>query len=297
MIYKKGPDWFSALQEKLLVDIQANVSGITQKALDKRMSEGQSGVTLHTVHLDYPKLLEIGFISESSYGGTEQYTSQGTKIGGHDPNYMVYLQFRNLGKVMTPDFKDLPQANQKQQLKDVFDKCDVQVSCNCPAYHWQGSHEDHSKKNINLAIDKYKGTKGAGIWRARHKASGGLSQADSRACKHIHQIVDEVDNMVGDILKKLVPGRVVKKDPPPKKKDEEKKIPEVEKEQVEKEKVRQSVEADDVDPAKAVDAMEAGEELKADEDEDDLHDELDEVDDEDEQLKESLFKSCLYVVN
>ena len=254
----RDSEWLQALREKLLADLQNNVSGITQRAYDKRMSEGDTGIKLLTTHLDYPRLLEIGFVVESSYGDNRQVSTQGSWMGGHDSHYTVYIQFRKLSNVMTPDFKTQPKSIQKKQLQDVFDKCDVQVNCDCPAYHWQGSHEDNTKAHTTIL--KYGGPKGKGIWRARHKASGGLSEPYIRVCKHVLQCSEEIDSFINDMIAQLTKGVVSKVSKTKKGAEKETVNPEKKPGEAEAKEVRaQKTSKEDVQPEDAVDVMEAAE--------------------------------------
>jgi hypothetical protein len=191
------------LQELLTSDlVPKGVSGITQKAYDKRVNEGNTGVTLSSVHLNYPRILELGFTSESTGGGKTQMSHNGQELGGYDDHYTEYIQFSGLDKIMTPDIQQLLQSQVIQQLINVFDQCDVQVYCNCPSFYYGGDYEDLQKRGGNIL--KYQGPKGHGIWRGRHQASGGLADPYVRVCKHLYQIIDELDTTwVKQIAQKL----------------------------------------------------------------------------------------------
>jgi hypothetical protein len=198
----KDSDWLQHLQELLLKDLDpGGVSGITQRAFDKRQSEGSTGVNLASAHLQFPDLLELGFEVESSFGDTGQMTVSGQRIGGYDPHYMCYLQFSGLDRVMGNDFLSLPRNAQKRVLLKVFDDCDVKVNCNCPAWYFQGHAEDMAKKGG--AIVSFRGTKGQGIWRRRHQASGGLTDPRVRVCKHLYQVAEEISSWIPEIINTL----------------------------------------------------------------------------------------------
>ena len=200
---KRDSDWLKHLQELLMKDLNpAGVSGLTSKHHGLRMDEGDSGTRLTSAHLQYPDLLELGFEVESSYGGDQQMSLGGQWIGGYDPHYTCYFQFSNLQSVMGPDFQKQTKSIKKQVIKKVIDSCDVQVNCSCPAFYWQGHSEDLSKKGGT--ISKFRGTKGTGVWRGRHQASGGLADPYVRVCKHLYQLSEEMDGYIGDIVNILV---------------------------------------------------------------------------------------------
>ena len=195
---RKDRDWLEHLTEILMSQINPHgISNLTQDHYDRRIEEGRSGSKLVSAHLDHPHLLELGFEVESSYGGKSQVSLGGQDIGGHDDHYTCYFQFRDLGKVMGPDFHSLGKNVQKQVLKKVIDQCDVQVHCNCPSYYWQGMNEDMASVGGDIA--KFRGTKGTGIWRGRHQASGGLANPKIRVCKHLFQISAEISYWIKDI--------------------------------------------------------------------------------------------------
>jgi hypothetical protein len=195
-------DYLDHLQELLMSDINPKgISNLTQKHYDKRISEGNTGIKVASVHLSFPKLLEIGFEVESSYDDDNQVSASGQWIGGHDPHYMSYMSFEDVDQCMSPDFMKLPRQIQIQQLEAVFNQCKIRVYCNCPAFYWQGHSEDIAKRGGLMM--KYMGAKGNGIWRNRHVASGGLAHGLVRVCKHLYQCTEEIDGMIVQIIAKM----------------------------------------------------------------------------------------------
>lgn len=177
------------------------VSGITQKWLDKRYSEGDSRLDFAEAKYFNRQYLQLVFFAASTYGGT-------SFIGAPDndlpqaPNgyYTLVLRFLKpdmyLRNIETMNDKQLAQA-----LKKVFEACDVKLFSDDPSFYWQGSYEDLSKHNA--CVYKFSGENGDGTWRNRHFASGGLDNSEIKLTKHLAQLLDTLDYYIPEIVKAL----------------------------------------------------------------------------------------------
>jgi hypothetical protein len=193
--------YLERLTELLRSDLSPDgVSGIIARTYDARMTEGDTGSELASAQLSYPDFLTITFNVNSTRGDTEQATPTGASLPNNG-QYSVTVRFENVGGVVPEDLKSLPQQNATQILKQAFDQCDVKVNCNCHHFLFGGAWEDLAKKGGSSM--KFMSTKGTGVWRKRHARSGGLKDPYVRVCKHLAQVLDELEQYIPEILKKL----------------------------------------------------------------------------------------------
>lgn len=115
-------------------------------------------------------------------------------------NYTLELLFNKPKPYLDKFFAAKTWNEQKQALLDLFNKCDVKMHSNDPSWYWQGMWEDDYKKG--LAIYKFKGTHGKGIWRSRHTASGGLNNPPARLTKHLYDLILDITTE-DDLLKHI----------------------------------------------------------------------------------------------
>lgn len=172
------------------------VSNFTQKQLDKREKEGNSRIEVakSTWYAD-KDFYEITFFAESSYGATSFIASQDTNVKTPNGWYTVVIRFYKVNRqspnFQPGDFETLQHSELQKILKAVVHNCDAKFYSDDPSWYWQGCWEDMDKQK--MSIFKFTGTKGKGVWRGIHQASGGLTNPNIRLTKHIAQIVRDID--------------------------------------------------------------------------------------------------------
>jgi hypothetical protein len=192
-----------SILEKTISDLYKSgslVSGLTQKALTKRINSGNSGIELDSVTINIKKkFMELIFYVESTTGNTEFIAATDLKQP-KDGYYTVAVRFYDIDKYITKNYTSLPVGTQSQLLQQVFNFCDVKFYSDDLSYYYQGIWEDNERED--LAIYKFPGPAGSGAWHNRHAMSGGTSDTNSRLTKHIAQVVQELNSMIPEIIKK-----------------------------------------------------------------------------------------------
>ena len=192
-----------SILEKTISDLYKSgslVSGLTQKALTKRINSGNSGIELDSVTINIKKkFMELIFYVESTTGNTEFIAATDLKQS-KDGYYTVAVRFYDIDKYITKNYTSLPVGTQSQLLQQVFNFCDVKFYSDDLSYYYQGIWEDNERED--LAIYKFPGPAGSGVWHNRHAMSGGTSDTNSRLTKHIAQVVQELNSMIPEIIKK-----------------------------------------------------------------------------------------------
>lgn len=192
-----------SILEKTISDLYKSgslVSGLTQKALTKRINSGNSGIELDSVTINIKKkFMELVFYVESTTGNTEFIAATDLKQP-KDGYYTVAVRFYDIDKYITKNYTSLPVGTQSQLLQQVFNFCDVKFYSDDLSYYYQGIWEDNERED--LAIYKFPGPAGSGVWHNRHAVSGGTSDTNSRLTKHIAQVVQELNSMIPEIIKK-----------------------------------------------------------------------------------------------
>jgi hypothetical protein len=93
-------------------------------------------------------------------------------------------------------FKEADESLKEDLIRKVIEECDVRFHSDDPSFLWCGVWENLSK--LNLAIYKFRGTKGNGVWQQRHKDAGA---GDAYLTKHLVQLLDELDDWVPYVAK------------------------------------------------------------------------------------------------
>jgi hypothetical protein len=190
-------EYLEHLQELLLADLDpSGVGNITQRTYDVRQAEGNSDVKLSGAQLSYPQYLTATFHSASTFGSTTQSTATGEFLGS-DGTYSTTIRLENVGNVIPDTFDTLPPDQRVQTLRAAYDQCDIKVHCSCPAFMMTGMWEDLA--SVDGAAVRFQGTKGTGHWRNIYAAAGGLKNSKVRICKHIKQVLDDLDTLIPDI--------------------------------------------------------------------------------------------------
>ncbi len=154
-------------------DLKKSVSNITADAWLKRR-EIDSYNAVGPVDAKYNAgALNIKFECSSTNSGTKKYKEE-IKLFDTD-SYLEKL------------FNEKSWAEQKKIMKEMFQKCDIQVHSDDPSFYWQGFWEDLAKND--LAVYPFKGKKGSGSWSNRHYVSGGLKDAEIRITKHLYDLM------------------------------------------------------------------------------------------------------------
>ena len=182
---------------------QTAVSDLTKKWYDLRMSEGEIDIKLNSANYNTRNnYLELIFFAKSTYGNTSFIAATDLPEA---PNgwYTLAMRFYGvkpiLGKVK--ELQALGYQEIENRLKKAIHGCDVKFYSDDPSFFYQGMWEDldHEK----MAIYKFTGPKGKGIWRGIHQAAGGLSNPNIRITKHFAQIISEVDTYIPQISQNL----------------------------------------------------------------------------------------------
>jgi soluble lytic murein transglycosylase len=147
--------------------------------------------------MKYPDSLEINFTVESSQGrGNEIHTSNNGDFLAFRGGYRVGIQFINFGSFAPPNFLSLPLSQQVTYLKEIFDKADIKVKCDCPAHYFQGNWELLDRNPPDASKEQFSGQFGKGIWDAIHNTK-------NRICKHTYHVLEELDQYIPKIIKSL----------------------------------------------------------------------------------------------
>lgn len=156
---------------------QMSISGITQKAMDK---DGLGAEFLASATTDGKKL-DLIYGVQSSHDDNRHVDFRGNPQPFLKREYSVRVTFTGIDKVVPADWNKQGIQKAKQYISQIVRNCDVKVHCDCPAFYWQGMHEDDAVKNTSYF--NFMGTKGRGIWSARHQDAG--VKKGQQMCKHI----------------------------------------------------------------------------------------------------------------
>jgi hypothetical protein len=176
-----------------------HTSGITNKSIQK---DGTGRVQLIKAVLNGNQSLSLLYEVESSHDDNKHFSVNGQLMAGLQHGYAVQLQFDNVSNIVPNDFATLPYSTQEQIIKQVFDKADVRVQCDCGSFYWQGMHQEDDKHNTSYL--PFTGTPGKDIWLGRHNASG--NAPGEQLCKHLWAVKESIDNDVPTIIKQIGGG-------------------------------------------------------------------------------------------
>lgn len=167
---------------------QGYTSGITQKYWEIRQQpESYNAIGVTDAQWDHSLLHDALLL-------TFEVSTTGSAL----KNYELKLQFLKPKQYLDRFYAAKDWAEQRKALVDMINNCDVKVHSNDPSWYWQGMWEDDDKNH--LAIYKFKGTRGHGIWRARHTNSGGLKKPPIRLTKHLYDLMLDITSN-DDLLK------------------------------------------------------------------------------------------------
>jgi hypothetical protein len=170
------------------------ISPVTDRAINKY---GLGDITFKNAQLKYPDSLEIHFQVESSQGkGNETHFSNNGNPLAFASGYKVTIQFINFGSFAPPNLLSLPLSQQIIYIKEIFDKADIKVSCDCGAWYWQGTSELLDRNPPDSNYEGFHGQHGKGIWDTIHNTK-------NRICKHIYTVLENIDNYIPKILKNI----------------------------------------------------------------------------------------------
>jgi hypothetical protein len=176
-----------------------HTSGITNKNIH---AHGTGRTQFVKAILNGQQSLMLLYEVESSHDDNKHFSVNGQLMAGLQHGYAVQLQFENISNIVPSDFLNQPYSIQEQIIKQVFDKADVKVQCDCGSFYWQGiSEEDASKDHTYLP---FTGTPGTGKWMTRHNASG--NTPGSQLCKHLWAVKEQIDSDIPQIIKYLGSG-------------------------------------------------------------------------------------------
>ena len=182
---------------------QTAVSDLTKKWYDLRMSEGEIDIKLNSANYNTRNnYLELIFFAKSTYGNTSFIAATDLPEA---PNgwYTLAMRFYGVKPILgkAKELQALGYQEIENRLKKAIHGCDVKFYSDDPSFFYQGMWEDldHEK----MAIYKFTGPEGKGIWRGIHQAAGGLSNPNIRITKHFAQIISEMDTYIPQISQNL----------------------------------------------------------------------------------------------
>lgn len=164
-----------------------NISSITRNALENR---DKNQIILRTAKLE--KDLLLTFNVNASNGIATTFSPSGVKMrtGSY---YAVNILFEDIEKYLPPDILSLAYSQQITFFQEAINQTEVKVSCNCGAWYYQGMSEE-MKKEANFK--GFKGTPGTGYWASLHNTKNAV-------CKHIYAVIQDMNNQIPKIIKKL----------------------------------------------------------------------------------------------
>jgi len=174
---------------------QMSISGITMGAMNKY---GLGGAFLVSAS-ENGKQLDLVIGVQSSKNENKHVDLKGNPQPFLKREYVVRLSFLNIDKILPKDWKTQGLQKGQQYMSQIFKNCDVKVSCDCPAFYWQGMHEGDDYKKTSYF--DFIGTHGKGTWQARHANAGG--KIGQQMCKHIWNAASNLKNFIPEILQKL----------------------------------------------------------------------------------------------
>lgn len=196
--------------EATLLDIaESGISNMTKYWMDDRY-EFDSYLTLHTaVYSMRDDFLELTFWANATYGD-EHNQIEYDVVSSPTNAYVVIMRFYKVSSVLGFFNKGFfrPEKLKKTSFKKVEDviyeiiqRCEIRFYSNDPSFYYQGVWEDLEREN--MAIYRFIGPKGKGIWHDKHVQSGGLRNPNIHVTKHIGQACFEINNFVPDIARNL----------------------------------------------------------------------------------------------
>lgn len=190
------------LYEKTLDMLQqSGVSGIVDKSLEKRYSDGDSTISLASAnYLKRNNILELIFWANSSYGN-ESFVAATDLPQPPNGKYTLALRFYGVKNYLTKNVLSSGYSEIEKALKEIVHSCDVKFYSDDPSFFFQGCFEDLDKED--LSIYKFPGPDGKGIWRGRHYSSGGVSNPNIHLTKHLAQVCLEIDEFIRPMAQML----------------------------------------------------------------------------------------------
>lgn len=192
------------LIEMTISDLSSNaVSGITQKRLDDRYENGDTDINLIKANFYMKKdFLELVFACKSTYGATDFIAAEDIP-DVPDGYYAAVLRFYKISKYIKRNIAEQHFSTMTTQIKNAVHNCDVKLYADDSSFFYQAWEGLDKNK---LAIYKFPGPSGQGIWDARHFNSGGLINKKIHITKHLAQIIRNIDDYVPQVCEK---GNVV----------------------------------------------------------------------------------------
>lgn len=171
------------LYEFVLDDM--GISEVTQNAMEK---DGVGKVHFIKAIVEN-NALEILIEVESSHDKARHVDLKGNEKTALGYGYVVIVRFEKIDEVLKGD------PLSRKNIQEVMDVCEVKVHCDCPAFYWQGMHQDDSANNT--AKYKFQGTGGKHLWTMIHADAGG--KTGQALCKHLHTAVTWLKDHMGVI--------------------------------------------------------------------------------------------------
>lgn len=172
-----------------------SVSGITSKSIEKNGIKDAFLVSAQATADKLTLLFEVQSSRDDNrhvniYGQAQPFLKHG---------YSVTIAFYQINRFVPKTWLQEGAQKAKQYLAAIIKNCDVKVSCDCPAFYWQGMWEGDDKKKTDY-LD-FAGTHGKGIWNAKHAQSGG--RIGQQMCKHIYSAANSINRQIDSIAAKL----------------------------------------------------------------------------------------------
>lgn len=172
-----------------------SISGITSKSIEKN---GIKDAFLVSAQATADKLILL-FEVQSSRDNNKHVNIYGQVQSFLKHGYSVTIAFYQISRFVPKTWLQEGAQKAKQYIATIVKNCDVKVSCDCPAFYWQGMWEGDDKKKTDY-LD-FAGTHGKGVWNAKHAQSGG--KIGQQMCKHIYAAANSVFRQIDNIVAKL----------------------------------------------------------------------------------------------
>lgn len=168
------------------------ISNLTKNSLDKRYQNDFNIDLAQAAYYTKQDFLEMIFFANSTYGDSG-FIAATDLPQGKNGQYTLCIRWYDVGKYLKNE-KNMGYSQLESALKQTVHNCDAKFYSDDPSFYWQGVWEGLDKNG--MAIYKFTGEKGQGVWDEKHNLSGGISNSEVHLTKHLAQVVNEIDSFI-----------------------------------------------------------------------------------------------------